>query len=201
MDDSELSLQRQEQVLIANRDFIIKHLNPDDVIDELIQERLIGEDSAQRIRSVTSRVDKNRIILEQLSIAGPGTVESFCDILKKRRQTVIAEKLGKCKCDSVTEQFTVSSYVYCVRQLDAWKVVFTGYSSGIHLTNFILTYLSFFVAMLVPNPALFVLAYVIGTQAGLLRISCYCWRPDRQTLRLDRLRYYIASWFIYTERY
>ena len=99
MDDIELRLKRKEQVLTANRDFIIKHLDADDVIDELIQERLIGENARQRIGLVTtSRVDKNRIILDQLSTAGPGALETFCDILKKKkRQTFIAEKLEGCK--------------------------------------------------------------------------------------------------------
>ena len=99
MDDVELSLKRKEQALTAKRDFIIKHLDADDVIDELIQERLIGENAAQRIGLVTTtRVDKNRIIVDQLSIAGPGALERFCDILKKKmRQTFIAEKLERCK--------------------------------------------------------------------------------------------------------
>ena len=98
MDGIELSLKRQEQVLTANRDFIIKQLDADDVIDKLIQERLIGENAAQRIGLMTtSRVSKNRIILDQLSIAGPGALERFCDILKKMRQAFIAEKLERCK--------------------------------------------------------------------------------------------------------
>ena len=99
MADIKVTLEQQEQVLIENRDFVIKQLDADDVIDELIQERLIGENAAQRIGLVTtSRVDKNRIILDQLSIAGPGALETFCDILKKKkRQTFIAEKLERCK--------------------------------------------------------------------------------------------------------
>ena len=94
-----MTLEQQEQVLIENRDFIINQLDADDVIDELIQERLIGENAAQRIGLVTtSRVDKNRIILDQLSIAGPGALERFCNILKKKkRQVFIAEQLEKCK--------------------------------------------------------------------------------------------------------
>ena len=94
-----MTLEQQEQVLIENRDFIIKQLDADDVIDELIQERLIGENAAQRIGLVTtSRVDKNRIILDQLSIAGPSALERFCNILKKKkRQAFIAEQLEKCK--------------------------------------------------------------------------------------------------------
>ena len=60
---------------------------------------MIGENAAQRIGLVTmSRVDKNRIIFEQLSTAGPGAVEKFCDILKKKKkQTFIAEQLEKCE--------------------------------------------------------------------------------------------------------
>ena len=93
-----LDLKQQEVVLAVNRDFIIKHLEPDDVIDELIQARLMGKNAAQRVQLTTmSRGDKNRIIFEQLSIAGPGALEKFCDIVKKeKRQTFIAERLEKC---------------------------------------------------------------------------------------------------------
>ena len=98
MADIKVILEQQERVLTENRDFIIKHLDADDVIDELIQARLVGENSAQRAQLLTmSRVDKNRIIFEQLTIAGPGALEKFCDILKKKkRQTFIAEQLEKC---------------------------------------------------------------------------------------------------------
>ena len=101
MVDIEFSLEQQEQVLVANRDFIIKHVDADDVIDELIQARLIGENAAQRVQLMTmSRVDKNRIIFEQLSIAGPGALKKLCDILrKKKRQTFIAEQLEKSKSE------------------------------------------------------------------------------------------------------
>ena len=92
-------VEQQEQALVANRDFIIKHLDADDVIDELIQARLIGKNAAQRIGLMTmSRIDKNRIIFEQLSIAGPGALKIFCDILRKdERQTFIAVKVEQCK--------------------------------------------------------------------------------------------------------
>ena len=98
MEDIRETLELQERVLTENRDFIIKHLDADDVIDELIQARLMGKNSAQKVELVTmSRRDKNRIICEQLSTAGPGALEKFCDILKKEsRQTFIAEQLEKC---------------------------------------------------------------------------------------------------------
>ena len=97
MASDRVTLEQQEQILLANRDFIIKHLDADDVIDELIQARLIGASAAQRLELITmSRVDKNRIIYEQLQISGPGSLQTFCDVLKKKkRQTFIAERLEK----------------------------------------------------------------------------------------------------------
>ena len=93
------SLEEQERVLENNRSFIIKYLEPDDVIDELIQARIIGPNAAQRIVELPgSRTDKNRTIFEQMSTAGPGTLDLFCDILRrKKRQSFIAEQLDKCK--------------------------------------------------------------------------------------------------------
>ena len=98
MADIRVILELQEKVLRENHDFIIKHLDADDVIDELIQARLMGKNAAQRVGLMTMhRVDKNRIICEQLSTAGPGALERFCGIIKKEcRQTFIAEQLEKC---------------------------------------------------------------------------------------------------------
>ncbi|XP_065901940.1 NACHT, LRR and PYD domains-containing protein 3-like isoform X3 [Dysidea avara] len=94
----EMSLQEQKRVLTSNREFIVDNLDADDVIDELVQEKMIGRDAAQRVQlEVMTRVDKNRIIVDQLSIAGPGMLEKFCEILRrKKRQTFIAEELEKC---------------------------------------------------------------------------------------------------------
>ena len=98
-DDVENNLVVQEQVITENRHFIVKHLDAEDVIDELIQERLIGRSGAQQIQlSCTSRADKNRIICEQLLTAGPGAVNKFCKILRNnKRQIFIAERLEKCE--------------------------------------------------------------------------------------------------------
>ena len=94
-----LKLAEQKEILTANRKFIVDYLEADDVIDELIQARVIGEHAAQRVQLVgVSRVEKNRIIVEQLDTSGPGTLEVFCGILRKReRQVFIAEQLEKCK--------------------------------------------------------------------------------------------------------
>ena len=57
-------------MLKDNRDFIVEYLDPDDVIDELIQRRLIGENAAQKVTQPmgVSRVEKNRIIVDQLYV-------------------------------------------------------------------------------------------------------------------------------------
>ena len=100
MANSHVSLEDpQEKVLRDNRDFIVKHLDSDDVIDELIQSNLVGKNAAQQVQlPTTSRVEKNRIILDQLITSGPGALEKFCEILKRMvRQSFIAEELEKCK--------------------------------------------------------------------------------------------------------
>ena len=98
MADLRVTLELQEKVFTENRDIIIKHLDADDVIDELIRARLVGKNAAQRLGLMTiTGVDKNRIIYEQVSTAGPGALERFCDIIKKEsRQTFIADQLEKC---------------------------------------------------------------------------------------------------------
>ena len=99
--ESGTSLAEQREILTANRKFIVDYLEADDVIDELIQARVMGENAAQRVQLVgVSRAEKNRIIVEQLDTSGPGTLEVFCGILRKReRQVFIAEQLEKCKCN------------------------------------------------------------------------------------------------------
>ena len=75
-------------------------LDPDDVIDELIRDHLIGENAAQKITQPMgwSRQEKNRIIVDQLTMSGPGAVEKFCEIIRrKKRQIFIAEELEKCE--------------------------------------------------------------------------------------------------------
>ena len=102
----------QEQVLIENRDFIVKHLDAEDVIDELIQERIIGRSAAQRVQQMEgiSRRDKNRIICQQLTTAGPGAVKKFCKILRNnKRQTFIAERLEISKDEAILETLTIIS--------------------------------------------------------------------------------------------
>ena len=83
------SLAEKTEILTANCKFIVDYLEPDDVIDELIQACIVGENTAQQMLLVgVSRAEKNRIIVEQLDTSGPGTLEAFCGILGRRgRQT------------------------------------------------------------------------------------------------------------------
>jgi len=109
----ENSLVVQEQVLTENHDFLVKHLDADDVIDELIQEHLIGRSAAQRVQlEGTSRKEKNRIICEQLATAGPDAVNKFCIALRNsKRQNFIAEQLENCKCEA--SKMLSDLYHYC----------------------------------------------------------------------------------------
>ena len=108
----ESSLDALEKVLTDNCNFIIKHLEADDLIDELIQERLLGRSGAQRVQlQGTSREQKNRIICEQLTTAGPDALNKFCKILRNsKRQLFIAERLEKCKCACLHEAIEEATY-------------------------------------------------------------------------------------------
>ena len=95
-----IGLKQQKQILQDNRAFIVDNLDPDDVIDELIRDHLIGENAAQKVTQPMgwSREEKNRIIVDQLSMSGSGAVEKFCKIVReKKRQIFVAEELEKCK--------------------------------------------------------------------------------------------------------
>ena len=111
MADIKVSLEQQEKVLNDNHDLIVNYLDPDDIIDELIQARMIGENAAQRLQlRGISEAARNRIIIHQIATSGPGALQKFCDILKKKkRQTFIAEQLEKCKCYTINVSLTVKN--------------------------------------------------------------------------------------------
>lgn len=60
---------------------------------------MIGENAAQVTQPMgVSRVEKNRMIVDQLGMSGPSAVEKFCEIIKKKeRQKFIADKLEQCR--------------------------------------------------------------------------------------------------------
>ena len=94
---SEASLDEEREILAKNRKFIVENLDADDVMDDLIQSRIIGGNAAQQVQLMgVSRVEKNRIIVEQLKTCGPGTLKVFCGILRRcERQSFIADQLEK----------------------------------------------------------------------------------------------------------
>ena len=80
-----------------NRDFIVNDLDADYITDQLIQARLISQNAVESLIG-KSKVDKNRIVFEQLSNGGAGTLEKFCEILKnQRRKTDKSKQLEKRK--------------------------------------------------------------------------------------------------------
>ena len=102
------SLRKQKEVFASNRVFLIEYLDADEVSDELIQARLLSRNSAQQVQLLTlSREEKNKIIIDQLTTGGPGTLEKFCEILRNnKRLAFIVEEMEKCEC--------LCSYVYIV---------------------------------------------------------------------------------------
>ena len=88
------AVEKQRQILTRKRSLIVKWLDPDDIVDDLIQSSLVGPSAAQQLQLNKTLQEKNRIIVDQLSIGGPGTLTQFCEILRSRkRQMYIAEEL------------------------------------------------------------------------------------------------------------
>ena len=98
MATSQRNTQEHERVLNSNRTFIINKLNPEDVIDELIEEKILGKFASQRVQLNITRTEKNRIIVDQLLNAEPSALRKFIAILKvNKSQAFIANKLEKCE--------------------------------------------------------------------------------------------------------
>ena len=90
-------MELQKEVFDSCRNYIVQSLNPDDIVDHLISQDLIGY-SAHEQMSLPNKTakDKNRIIVDELSTGGPGTLEKFCTVLKKSNRTKhIADHLEK----------------------------------------------------------------------------------------------------------
>jgi len=93
----ERAQELQEKLFDKNRQFLTKYLKPDDIIDYLISNHLVGDTARQLISSPYNTPGyRNGIIVDELRRGQPGTVEKFCKILKKSRMTQhIADRLEK----------------------------------------------------------------------------------------------------------
>ena len=95
--DTEKKLELQKEVFTNCRQYIVQYLNPNDILDHLISKHLIGENASQELRLPIKTVqEKNRTIVNELSIGGPDAFGRFCEILKKDSRTKhIADQLEK----------------------------------------------------------------------------------------------------------
>ena len=59
-----------QKILMDNRDLIISYLDADSIVDQLVKANLISQNAARSLIG-KSKIDKNRIVFEQLSNAGP----------------------------------------------------------------------------------------------------------------------------------
>ncbi|XP_065900647.1 uncharacterized protein [Dysidea avara] len=94
---SERVQELQVELFTKNRSYLTQRLNPSDIVDNLITYRLVGSSAGQEISSpYHTNLHRNGLIVNELSQGQPGTVEKFCEILKKSQRTkYIADKLEK----------------------------------------------------------------------------------------------------------
>ena len=86
--DVEKRLKLQKEVFTNCCQYIVRFLNPDDVMDTLFSKCLIGNSAYQQLcLPIKTTQQKNRTIVDELSNGVPGVFEEFCAILKKNRRT------------------------------------------------------------------------------------------------------------------
>ena len=95
--DDDKRMELQKEVFTNCRQYIVKHLSPDDVMDILLSKHLIEDSAYQQLRlPIKTTQDKNRTIVDELCSGGPGVFEEFCAILKNKKRTKhIADHLEK----------------------------------------------------------------------------------------------------------
>ena len=87
IDELQRKLELQKEVFTNCWQYIIQYLSPDDIVDHLISEHLIGNSARQKLSLDKTKDEKNRIIVDELCSGGPDTFEKFCVILKKNSIT------------------------------------------------------------------------------------------------------------------
>lgn len=80
-----------------NISFLTSRLNPDDIIDHLISNHMVGQTTREFVYSrFNTNTEKNRNIIEELCQGDEATVKKFFSILRKNKRTeYIAVKLEK----------------------------------------------------------------------------------------------------------
>jgi len=91
-------VEKETKVFDDAKDYLIKHLDPDDLFDDAVKENIISPSAQRQIRPSTE--EKSRILVQQFKMSGPGTLEKVCKLLRKPgrdvRQGHIADFL-ECK--------------------------------------------------------------------------------------------------------
>jgi len=93
-------LELQRYLFTNNLHFIVQNLNASDIVDQLISEHMVGQSAREQLKlPVKTNMDKNNIIVDELSRGQPGTLEKFLYILRNTSGSTnfkfIADKLEK----------------------------------------------------------------------------------------------------------
>lgn len=99
----------EDEVLRNKQQYLVTHVKPDDILDALVQNKLVGDSADQQYNLRTNTIsDKVRIILNELRRSRPGYLKEFCTILKgSRTQDHIVAELQKGMLHNI-----VSLYAY-----------------------------------------------------------------------------------------
>jgi len=83
----DLKLQEIEREVLDNkRHYLVKNIKPEDIVDDLISQKLIGANAKQRFElRVTTTDEKVQIVLDDLGRSYPGFMKEFFDVLRRSK--------------------------------------------------------------------------------------------------------------------
>ena len=85
--------KRHRDVLRQKRVYLTENLDPDVLINHLVEENLLSEDAEEEIRGERRRAEKTRKIIAAIQLRGPTAFDRFIKCLNAAGQDFIAEEL------------------------------------------------------------------------------------------------------------
>ena len=84
---------KHREILKSNRVYLLDNLQPNAMVDHLMESKLLSEDDLEELRSERKTKEKIRFLLDKIPRKGPDAFDKFIDVLKKTDQEYIANKL------------------------------------------------------------------------------------------------------------
>ncbi|CAH2323071.1 caspase-2 isoform X2 [Pelobates cultripes] len=95
------------QVLLKSRIFLSNNMEPDEVLEHLVEKEILTNVMYARIKAFPVQYDQNIALLTMLPKRGPKAFSEFCNVLRETGQKYLAEELENKLCSLDTPEKTL----------------------------------------------------------------------------------------------